>query len=33
MHGVRVQAMPLARHGSRFIRDVKDVTALLATKT
>ena len=32
-HGVRVQAVPFARHGSRFTRDFEDVTAFLATKT
>ena len=32
-HGVRVQAVPFARHRSGFTRDVEDVVAFLATKT
>ena len=32
-HGVRVQAVSFARHGSRFTRDVEDVAAFWATKT
>jgi transposase len=32
-HGVRVQAVPFARHGARFTRDFEDLTAFLATKT
>lgn len=32
-HGVRVQAVPFARHRSGFTRDVEDVAAFLATKT
>jgi transposase len=32
-HGVVVQAVPFARHGSRFTRDFDDVTAYLATRT
>lgn len=32
-HGVRVQAVPFARHGARLTRDVEDVAAFLATKT
>lgn len=32
-HGVRVEAVPFARHGARFTHDFEDVTAFLATKT
>jgi len=32
-HGVVVEAVPFARHRSRFTRDFEDVTAYLATKT
>jgi len=32
-HGVRVEAVPFARAGSRFSRDFEDVVAVLATKT
>ena len=32
-HGVRVQAVPFARHRAGFTRDVEDVAAFLATKT
>lgn len=32
-HGVRVQAVPFARHRSGFTRDFEDVAAFLATKT
>ena len=32
-HGVRVEAVPFARHGSGFTRDFEDLIAYLATKT
>ena len=32
-HGVVVEAVPFARHRSRFTRDFEDLTAFLATKT
>ena len=32
-HGVRVQAVPFARHRAQFTRDFEDVTAFWATKT
>ena len=32
-HGVRVEAVPFARPGSRFTRDFEDTVAYLATKT
>ena len=32
-HGVVVEAVPFARHGARFTRDVEDLVAWLATKT
>jgi transposase len=32
-HGVIVEAVPFARHRSRFTRDFEDVTAFLVTKT
>ncbi len=32
-HGVRVEAVPFARPGSRFCRDFEDLVAFLATKT
>ena len=32
-HGVRVQAVPFARHRTQFTRDFEDVAAFLATKT
>jgi len=32
-HGVRVEAVPFARAGSRFCRDFEDLVAFLATKT
>ena len=32
-HGVVVEAVPFARHRSRFTRDFEDVAAFLATKT
>jgi transposase len=32
-HGVRVEAVPFARHRSRFSRDFEDLVAFLATKT
>ena len=32
-HGVLVEAVPFARHHSRFTRDFEDVAAFLATKT
>lgn len=32
-HGVRVEAVPFARAGSRFCRDFEDLVAVLATKT
>lgn len=31
-HGVRVEGVPFARHGSRFTRDFEDLAAYLATK-
>ena len=32
-HGVRVEAVPFARHRSGFTRDFEDLVACLATKT
>ena len=32
-HGVRVEAVPFARHRSGFTRDFEDLVAFLATKT